>query len=641
MLRIRILMLSGLLVFTNQSAIVFAQSLEEELSVLDDLPEADMSDSQGFDMAQSPFDNAEPPDDFDFDEEPQNLKQEVAQLPVFDSDVTAPPSALTGVDNEPLAHLTAMDFQQLTDRVRLRLKTDRGIDYRVVERPDRRQVTLEIQNAKIATKVLKRALDTGEFEGPVALIKAFESKSGAGASVKVLFQLREYDRAQVTRAGTDLLIDFPIKSKFGKLFEVAGEAPVLPETILSSFDKMKFSGARMNIRVKDAPLADVLALISKASGQDFILSKESDRTVTTQMNDAPWDQVLSMILLNANMGYQKIGKTYRIAPADDLRKELEAAVESDKKQKELAVTETRIYPINYAKAEELDKIVKTFLTPTRGSSSVEDRTNSIVVSDVREVLDRIQAYVKAVDLQTPQILIEARVVQVTDEVRKNLDFRWRAGGAESYINMGESTLGLVTPPNAGLRINTSLPGIDAITAWLNMYETQNLTKIIASPKVTALNNQKAEVFDGIETAILQPPTEAGGAPTTVFREALLKLDVTPSVTSDGFVMMNVMLSKDDVVNPAGAIARRGANTTLMVESGRTAVIGGVFIDTDIGEERKLSYLGSLPVLGRLFTPFRESRREQRELLMFISPRILNADRTTLMSTGSSSTQASF
>ncbi len=639
MLRIRTLMLIGLLVLAPQSSFLSAQSLEDELSVLDDLPEADLSELSGVESAQVDEsniteNNVEPV----VVEEPQNLQQEVSQLSNIDT--PAPPAALTGVDSEPAANLTAMDFQQLPDRVRLRLKTDRGIDYQIVNRPERRQVMIEIQNANIAAKVLNRALDTGEFDGPVALVKAFDAKVGSLPGVRVLFQLRDFDRAQVTRVGTDLLVDFPIKGNSGKLFEISNDDPVLPETIVSSFDKMTFTGARMNLRVKDAPLEDVLALISRAAGQDFVLAQATDQKVTIQMSDAPWDQVLAMILLNSNMGYQKIGKTYRIATADALRRELESAVLSAAKKKELAGTETRIYPINYAKAEDLDKIIKGFLTPTRVTSGVEDRTNSIVVTDSRDVLDRVGTYIKAIDLQTPQILIEARIVQVREQARKNLDLRWRAGGTESFINIGEGGPSAI-PPNAGLRLNASLPGIDAVTAWLNMYETQEQSKIIASPKVMALNNEVAKVYDGTEIAILVPSTEPGGANTYEFRQALLELDVTPSVTADGFVMMKVKLSKDDVINSTnGAIGRKGSDTTLMVESGKTAVIGGIFIDTEVDEERRLSYLGSLPILGRLFTPFKSKLREQQELLMFISPRIINADKATLMSSGSGS-QASF
>jgi type IV pilus assembly protein PilQ len=665
-------MLTALLLLAPQSTFVSAQSLEEELSILDDLPEADMSAANGTDTAQADAvaDLPQVPEEPVAEAPTQSLEDEIAQLPpeetppapeaepdapsvdtaeseAIAAETPAPPAALTGIEAEPTAHLTAMDFQQLPDRVRLRLRTDRGIDYQIIERAERRQVTIELQNSNIAAKVLKRALDTGEFDGPVALVKAFESKAGAVSSVKVLFQLRNSEKAQVTRVGTELLVDFPIRGRSGKLFEIASDAPVLPETILSSFDKMTFSGARMNLRVKEAPLSDVLALISRASGQDFVLSKATDQKVTIQMTDAPWDQVLAMILLNANMGYQKIGKTYRISAAEELRKELDAALASDKKKKELAVLESRIFPINYAKADDLEKIVKNFLTKERGTSSVEVRTNSIVVTDVSEVLDRVGTYLNKVDLQTPQVLIEARVVQVSDIVTKNLDLRWRVGGDNTYVNLGlggasgAANAAHVTNEGAGFRFSTSLPGMEAITALLNMYEAQNESKTISSPKVTALNNQKAEIFDGIEIPVETPAAEAGAAPTIVYKEALLKLAVTPSVTTDGYVRMDVQLDKDDIADQdLGTINRKGARSMLMVESGKTAVIGGVFIDVDTKNETRMSYLGSLPVLGRLFTPIETHRREQRELLMFISPRILNADKATLMSSGASS-KASF
>lgn len=646
----RALLVLGMLALVPSSGLVMAQSLEDELSVLDDLPEADLSgaapaDNQATnqvtdqveDVSQLPEDDFAETDEQQQQQPPATLQEEVAALP---ADAPAPPAALTGIESEPMAYLTAMDFQQLPDRVRLRLKTDRGIDYQIVDRPDKRQVLVEIQNANIANKLLKRALDTGEFDGPVALVKAFEGKIGALPGVKVLFQLRDHQKAQVTRVGSELLVDFKVASKSGKLFEIAGDVPVLPETILSSFDKMKFSGQRMNLRVKEAPLADVLALISRASSQDFVLAKSSDRKVTIQMNDAPWDQVLAMILLDSNMGYQKIGNTYRIAPAEDLRRELDAAVESEKKKKLLATLETRIFPVNYAKASELDPIIKNFLTKERGSSSVEQRTNSIVVTDVSEVLDRVGTYLKTIDLQTPQVLIEARIVQADDIFTKNLDFRWQAGGTDSFVNIGKSGPGASSVlPDSGLRFSTSLPGIDAITALLNMYETQNQTKIISSPRVMTLNNQKAVIADGTEIVITTPAT-ADTPATQTFKEAVLKLEVTPSITSDGYVRMEIQLNKDEPVGTLGNISKKQANTTLMVESGKTAVIGGVFIDSEIQDEAKMSYLGSLPVVGRLFTPFKQSRKDRKELLMFISPKILNADKATLMSSGANS-EASF
>jgi type IV pilus assembly protein PilQ len=569
----------------------------------------------------------------------------------------SPTDALTGgAASEPAGKLTSLNFKQLPDRVRLVLSGDRAMDWTRELRSKRRQIVVELKNMSIAREVLKRALDTGEFDGPVALVQAFESKVANVPTVKVLFQLRQFVDPSVLRSGNDIYVDFPIVTD-GNLFrERAQRQPTVPKTFLSATGKLSFKGNKISLNVKDADLQDVLNLISRSSGKDFILGTGvGSAKVTLNVRNTPWDQVLAIILLNAKLGYQEIAGTYRILPIADLKTELDDAAKTAQQAEDLTPLETRLYPISYAKATDINTNIGDFKTK-RGKSSVDARTNTLVVTDTPETLEKVGRYIRSVDKQTSQVLIEGRIVEARQDFSQNLGIEWKIGEMngsklqDSFVNLGRTAEGAGggvlknTTDNARYRDLTTtgerggarfklgeLGSLGAIQALLKLSESERKTRTIASPRITVLDNKQATISQGTQIAVVTPPAQAGGAPTTTYVPAELRLEVTPQVTADGHVLMKIALNRDEPASATStSINTRRAETELLIESGKTAVIGGIYTIDKNQEESGWPGLRNVPVFGQLFRDSKTITEASNELLMFISPRILNADKALMM-----------
>lgn len=543
--------------------VVHAQDLRNELDALDEVPEDDLTAgakaadaktaakaaNDATDTAAKDADKTEdldnlPPDDLEpskapevaKDKEPvtndagptdQSLKDEVENLdkdlPVADQ--PTPGDSLTGAASEPTGKMTSLDFQQLPDRVRLKISADRPVNWSRELRSKRRQVIVEIRNMRIARSILRRALDTGEFDGPVALLQAFESKAGPAPAVKVLFQLRQFVDPTILRSGNELYIDFPIVSADGTLFKnVAGGEPKIPKTILSAADFRDFKGEKINLNVKDADLSDVINLLSKVSGKNFVLGNVSSATkVTLNVRNTPWDQVFSIILLNASLGYQIINDTYRIVSIADLKKEIGDATQAAKDIDALTPMETRLLALSYAKAKDLESKVKPFLTVGRGSTVVDDRTNTLTVTDTAPVIEKIQRYLKAIDKQTPLVSIEARIVEAKQDISTNIGVQWKVGDivgtkfSGSFVNVGAPVASgqansSTTGTQGGMNVRFGqLGALGTIQAVLQLLEEENKAKLIASPRVTVSDNRKALLSQG-QTVVIQGTAAPGGPP---------------------------------------------------------------------------------------------------------------------------------
>ncbi|MBS1982786.1 MAG: secretin and TonB N-terminal domain-containing protein [Bdellovibrionales bacterium] len=569
------------------------------------------------------------------------LEQELRTLDDKTDTKKGPPvAALTGVEAEPTGKVTSMDFRQLPDRVRLTLKGNRVMDWTRELRSKRKQIILELRNMNLSRAVLKRALDTGEFDGPVALVQAFEAKAGSQPTVKVLFQLRQFADPTVMKNGNDLIVDFPIMTD-STIFKSRSAAQVqIPETFLSVTTKMPSTGQKISFRVKDAELQDVLNFLSQASGKNFVLATEgtSAKKVTFNVRNTPWDEVLRIILVNAGMGYQKLGNVYRIAPIKDLRDEINAAVESASKSEDLIPVETRLYALSYAKAAKVKGNVADFNTK-RGKISVEERTNTLVVTDIPETLEKISRYIKSIDRQTAQILVEGRIVEANRIFTKSLGINWQytlprgVPAAGSFVDIGK------TPNAVNNRLDASIGSLGSwgsIRAVLATEEEEKRIKTIASPRVMVQDNSTATMKQADSVLVLVAPTgapsSAGSAvyvpPTAVNTE--LELQVTPQVTSDGFVLMDLTLKRETPVpNSPGSKNSREAKTQVLVESGKTIVVGGIYTTDSTKDVIGLPWFRNIPVIGAAFTNNTSITENMTELLMFISPKITNPDKAFL------------
>jgi type IV pilus assembly protein PilQ len=646
--------------------------LRDELDALDDLPPDDLNSAQPKAPAPQPggqnAENAVPepipepapqPAPTPPQQQPvQNAKGDDAldDLPVEEAtpEKASPEQALTGVNTEMAGQVESIDFKQLRDRVRLVIKGNKVLDYARDSRKKRKQLVLELRNMTIAKKVLKRAMDTGEFDGPVALVQAFDSQSGSLPAVKVLLQLRQNVNPTITRSGNDLYIDFPTDTGGSIFKDRAANSVVLPETFLSPQDKMTFTGSRISLNVKDAPLNDIINLISKASGRNFVILSGNTSKVTLNIQNTPWDQVLTIVLVNAGMGYQKMGDIYRIAPTATIASEIQLAAKAQEDQLKLIPQETRLITLSYAKASEVS--IDGFLTSGSGSAKagkkvIDARTNSIAITDYPEALEKIERYIKLVDLQSPQVLIEGRIVEAKQTFLRNFNLNWTSIGVASsrntnklygsFVNSGadagnkaNANGSSITTPTAassalGVGLRLALLGdFGTVAAAIGLDEKEHKGKIIANPKVLVQNTKTAKISQG-STTFTTTPAGVSGAGDLKAVTANTELTVTPQVSSDGFVYLEINLKRDTPTGEGSNQDTRSIDTKLLVESGKTVVLGGLYTDDQNTDVVGWPVLKNLPVLGLLFQNSNSKKHDITELLMFISPKIINEDRAVI------------
>lgn len=429
--------------------------------------------------------------------------------------------------------------------------------------------------------------------------------------------------------------------------------------------RRRYSGRRVDLDFREADIHNILRLLSEVGRVNIVTGDDVDGTVTIRMRNVPWDQALDVILQAKGLGMVRTGNVIRVAPLTTLEKEREMAIARRKQQVALAPIETRLIPVSYAGAGEVQPRVRELLS-SRGTVSVDERTNVLIVRDVAESLDDVEELVRSLDTQTPQVLIEARIVEATSTYLHDVGIQW--GGDFSVGTATGNPTGLAFPSSvsvAGGAYDSQTPtqGLSPFTdtvpvpnfavnlpaaaglgsggvlglslgsiantvnlgARLSAAEAEGTVRIISSPRILTLDNREAHIAQG--TLIPYSQISAQGV-QTAFQEAKLELNVRPHVTSDGSVAMHVKITRDEPdFNRTGArgdptILKREAETDLLVPDGHTAVIGGIYTRNTGRDVSRVPFFGEIPILGVLFQR-RRVRDDRNELLIFITPRIIN------------------
>jgi type IV pilus assembly protein PilQ len=446
--------------------------------------------------------------------------------------------------------------------------------------------------------------------------------------------------------------------------EVAGFLSRLPAQVGGKSTR-RYSGRRIDLDFKDADIHNILRLLSEVGGVNVVTADNVGGTVTIRMRDVPWDQALDVVLQAKSLGMVRQGNLLRVAPLAQLEQEREAAIARQKQQQQLAPLETRLVPVSYATAQNLQPRVRELLTE-RGSVSVDDRTNMLIVRDIVGQLDDVEDLVRSLDTQTPQVLIESRIVEASSSYSRDIGIQW--GGAAVMSSATGNPTGLrfpsdigvaggvpvdnaptqglspfngsVSNPNYAVNLPAvtgngaggalgltmgSLSGAVNLNVRLSAAEAAGSVRIISSPRVLTLDNNEASISQG--TLIPFSQVSAQGV-NTAFQEAKLELNVTPHVTSDGAVAMDVKITRNEPdfgrvgANGDPTILEREAVTQLLVDDGDTAVIGGIYTRNTGRNVDQVPFLGDIPVLG-VFFKRRRFREDRNELLIFLTPRIVN------------------
>ncbi len=541
--------------------------------------------------------------------------------------------------------------------VQLKLK---GNPKWTVDRPDGKSAVLNLEGAHIARQ-LERSLDTSALETPVKMVSVF-AVPGSSNRVRVvvaggqaLDQLVN-ERPGVmqwrfsTKGGSEQIVSQDRSAGFST------EAAELTEEGAPQ-QRRNYVGKRVSFEFKDIDIHNLLRIIAEISKKNIVVADDVGGKITVRLRNVPWDQALDLVLRSKSLGKEEFGNIIRVAPLATLETEAKARAERVKLRNESAPLSVSLISVNYATAGDMASRVKEVLS-ARGNVAVDARTNTLIVRDLPENMGKVRSLVASLDLQTPQVLIESRIVEASTTFRREVGIQWGGQGLMSGVN-GNPT-GLVFPSSVAVtgaaveggslgnpavsNYAVSLPvgagaglggalglafgsagGAVALNLRLSALEAQGAVKTISAPKVTTLDNATARISQGVSIPFSQ--VSAAGANTQFF-EARLSLEVTPHITQDASVLMNIRAENNQPdpsvrgSNGQPGIARKEAATNVLVKDGETTVIGGIYVRGGANSQSGLPILSKIPVLGFFFRNSTELETKN-ELLIFVTPRILN------------------
>jgi len=398
-----------------------------------------------------------------------------------------------------------------------------------------------------------------------------------------------------------------------------------------------YTGEPISIDMTNSDLKDVLRLFSELTGLNMAIDPQVAGTVTVRFENVPWDQALDLILKQNSLTYTLQGNVMRIGTIDRLTKEQEATNKLEEQEKLNVPLSTVIKYLSYAKAADVQAILQAMASP-RGKIIVDQRTNQLIISEIPAYLQTMLNLIETIDIPTPQVVIEARIVETTKNFAQQLGIAWGFTGALDPA-LGTGT-GLVFPNRVNVTggpfdFSTGNPVLDMsfgnvmgtfdLDVLLTAAESEGLVKIVSAPKVTTQDNQSASIESGVQIPV---QTRVNFTTTVTYVNATLQLQVTPQVTAEGTVIMEISVQKVEpalglsVVGAANSpLLTRRAQTKLMVRDGETTVIGGIYQATDNSAQSRVPFLHSIPVIGNLFKN-RDVNSRHDELLIFITPRIV-------------------
>ena len=410
-----------------------------------------------------------------------------------------------------------------------------------------------------------------------------------------------------------------------------------------------YTKPKLSLDFKDADVKNILRLIAEVSNLNIIAGDDVTGKVTMRLVDVPWDQALDVILQARSLGKRQVGNVIFVAPRDTLLKEDQAVRTAEQEKERSEKLQDDLIRVNYALAEEIMPQIQGVLSQ-RGVIKIDKRTNTLIIKDTPSIIDKAKSLVKSLDTKTPQVLIEARIIEANLTFQEELGVSWgfkastgtgqnktfTVGGGTSGSVFGTATNKIVDLPaavksgTAGILefLFNSNYGLKELDIVISAHENKGDVRIVSSPKIAALDNKEASVEQGLRIPIRKIDPSSGQI-STDFIEANLKLTVTPHVTNDGYIKMNIRTKKDApdytvTVDQVPSIDKKEAVTEVLVRDGGIAIIAGVYsIEKNEGREG-IPLFNKIPLLGWLFK--REAKEDKRkDLLIFISPTILKEE----------------
>jgi len=511
------------------------------------------------------------------------------------------------------------------------------------------QILVDFLNTTVG-EALRRRLDVTDFGTPIAMV----STTQQGGNVHMVIEPRGLWEQNAYQSDTHFVVEVkPVKEDPTRLFQGTRQG---------------YQGERLSLNFQNVDVRSLLQVIADFTNLNIITSDSVQGAITLRLKDVPWDQALDIILQSKGLDMRKNGNVILVAPRDELATKEKLDLEARSQIQELEQLHTENFVVNYQKADDVRKLLvdeKQRMLTKRGSVVVDIRTNQLFVSDTSAKLEEVRRLIARIDIPVPQVLIEARIVEADDEFSRDIGARlgfahlnshaWVSSGAGSsfgplppgtttcptgisimcignteivnpnFVNLPAASLNGYNPGSIGLTLFNS--GItNVLNLELSALELDGRGKVISSPRVVTADKIKASIEQGSDIPY-QTNTQLGGPGQIQFRKAVLRLEVTPQITPEGSIFLDVKVNKDTpsaTVSGSGGIAidTKNVTTQVLVDNGGTVVLGGIFQQTERTTTTKIPWLGDIPVVGNLFKDqFKENNRT--ELLIFITPRVIS------------------
>lgn len=496
------------------------------------------------------------------------------------------------------------------------------------------ELMVDFLNTKIPPSLMKH-FDVSDFHTPVQEITLRQESK----SVRMVVATKGEYGHFVYQVNKQVMVDiFPLTEE---------------EIQQQKLKKQVFTGKRISLNFQNIEIRAVLQLLADFTGINIIVSNNVTGSITLRLNDIPWDQALDIILTTQNLGKRKTGNVMLIDTKDSLDKIEEAQLKSQQIIQKLEPIRSELIQINYAKAADIAVLIKdkqNSLLSERGKISVDARTNTLWIQDTASRIEEVRNLLKQLDVPVKQVLIEARIVDVTKDFTEDLGIRWgvskpsHLSGSIDGANQFQLTPGNVNPANVPIaqRLNLDLAAAPAVGTpasvgialaklgdnilldlELSALESEGRAELISSPRLITTNQQAAVIESGQE--IPYQEATSSGATAVAFKKAVLSLKVTPQITPDNKILMDLQINQDtpsaQLFNGVPAILTKEIQTNVLVNNGQTIVLGGIYKQDKNKSIMRIPFLGSLPVVGPLFGNKQISLSDE-ELLIFITPKII-------------------
>ncbi|WP_105188533.1 type IV pilus secretin PilQ [Pseudoalteromonas sp. T1lg48] len=491
------------------------------------------------------------------------------------------------------------------------------------------KVIVEFHNTDIIDDLLYQ-LDVMDFGTVVSMVETF--KEGSNSRIEI---------------DTTDAFDYNYQ-QLDNIFTITLEKDESKRSFLGN--GKDYQGRPMSLNFQDISIRAVLQIIADYNGFNLVVSDSVAGNITLRLDGVPWDQALDIVLRVKGLDKRMEGSILMVAPTEELAAREAKELKAKQQVEDLEPLYSEYIQLNYAKAQEFADLLQTdvnSILSSRGSVSVDARTNTLLIKDTAKSIENVRRLIETLDVAVKQVVIESRMVTVRDNVQEDLGIRWGfsdqggdTGVSGNLLGATDAANGIV--PSITDRLNVNLPVANPagsigmhvakladgtlIDLELSALEQENKGEIIASPRITTANQKKARIEQGTEIPYVQ--SASSGATTVTFKKAVLSLEVTPHITPDNKVILDLAITQDtrgDTVDtatgPAVAIDTQRIETQVLVENGQTVVLGGIYQQQIINSARKVPLLGDVPYLGALFRSTSE-RNEKRELLIFVTPKIM-------------------